>query len=69
MRKTTYGENLSRFDRRDDESYWNRRFQNALKANDFSELESLIKEALDEDYYIPYYQEPQIQEILKRLGG
>ena len=69
MRKATFGERMAEFDRREDEAYWRRRFESTWESNDYVQLEALIQEALDEDYYIPYYQNSKIQEILKRLDS
>lgn len=42
MRKATYGERMQEFERQQDEYFWNRRFQNALKKQEYTEIEELL---------------------------
>ncbi len=67
MRKATYGERMQEFERQQDESFWNRRFQNALKKQDYTEIEELLKEAFDEEYDLPLTSDPRVLQIIERL--
>ena len=67
MRKATYGERMAEFERRQDELYWRRRFEEASAKQDYSEVESLLKEAFEEEYDIPLTSDPRILTMIAHL--
>lgn len=67
MARTTYGESMSAWERRQDEVYWKRRFERAQSDGNYKEIEELLKEALYDDYEIPTICDSQTTEILERL--
>lgn len=67
MARATYGQRMSDWEHRQDESYWKRRFQNAQDKSDYSEIEELLKEAIYDGYEIPHISDSKILSILKKL--
>ena len=67
MRKATYGDRLRELDRQQDDAYWQRRYENALRAHDYAKIEMLLEEARDEDFDIPLTKDPRILEMIHNL--
>ena len=67
MRGQTYSERLRELDRQSDYSYWKRRFEKALSKHNLQDIEDLIKEAIEEDFDVPYIADPEAREIYDRL--
>ena len=46
MARTTYGQSMSDWEHRQDETYWRRRFERAQAIGNYTEIEELLQEAL-----------------------
>ena len=67
MARTTYGQSMSDWEHRQDETYWRRRFERAQAIGNYTEIEELLQEALCDNYEIPNISDPNTLEILKKL--
>lgn len=68
MRKPTYGEKMMEFERQLDESYWKQRYEDAVNQidRDYVRIEELIKEAIADEYDLPFTKDSRILDILNK---
>ena len=64
-RRPTYGERMSDWERDKDQRDWSRAFLNAVYAKDYSRIEELVKEGLEDDYEFPQVDDPRTLEIIR----
>lgn len=65
-RDSTYGENMARWERDEDERYWKQSFQRAIDDHDFEQLEELIIEGLEDGYDFPYVCDSHVLALIRK---
>lgn len=60
----TYGENMARWERENDERQWRYSLVNALHNRNFDYIKELVVEGINEDYDFPIIADPEVQAII-----
>ena len=67
-RRPTYGERMLDWEREKDQRDWSNSFLNAVSAKDYTRVEELVKEGLEDAYEFPRVDDPRVIEIIQKLS-
>ena len=65
-RRPTYGERMAEWERTSDEREWNNSLQRAWSSQNFEELDTLIKEGIQEEYSFSQISDPNLLKLVKQ---
>lgn len=67
MARTSYGKNMAASEHHQDEINWKRNFDSAVYFKDYSEIKTLLKEAINFGYSIPEVSDQEVLSIIAKV--